>query len=226
MTDLWVFGYGSLMWRPGFPYVESVPARVHGAHRSLCVYSHVHRGTEDRPGLVLGLDRGGSCRGVAFRVAPADADAALAQLRARELVTNVYREVMAPVRLEDGSGRAVEAVVYLVDRGHSQYAGTLPREAVLAIVGRGHGHSGSNRDYVLNTVAHLAGLGISDAELQWLAGCLRAEDPPRAPVGLSGGDPGGAAPEQVAEDGLPLDRGRGEQVDEGDQSGIGGKVGR
>src|SRR5690606_20140821 len=101
--DLWVFGYGSLMWRPGFPFLEQRPAILRGAHRSLCVYSHVHRGTPERPGLVLGLDQGGSCRGVAFRVAAAERENVLTYLRAREQVTAVYREIIAALRLIDSS---------------------------------------------------------------------------------------------------------------------------
>src|SRR5205823_11445244 len=92
--DLWVFGYGSLMWRPDFPFVERVEARLVGAHRALCVYSFVHRGTAQRPGLVLGLDRGGTCRGIAYRVSVTKRADVIAYLRKREQVTSVYREVI------------------------------------------------------------------------------------------------------------------------------------
>src|SRR6201996_8634432 len=98
--DLWVFGYGSLMWRPGFAFLERVPARLIGMHRALCVYSFVHRGTPERPGLVLGLDRGGMCRGIAYRVAAAGRTADGAFVRAREQVTAVYRETMRRIELE------------------------------------------------------------------------------------------------------------------------------
>src|SRR3954469_3044124 len=114
-TDLWVFGYGSLMWRPGFDFVEQVPARLIGEHRALCVYSFDHRGTPEKPGLVLGLDRGGACRGVAFRVAADRREATIAYLRAREQTTNVYREVMRSVWLEDNPRQRVSAVAYVVD---------------------------------------------------------------------------------------------------------------
>src|SRR3712207_8276797 len=119
--DLWVFGYGSLMWRPGFPHLERVHAHLYGYHRSLCVFSHVHRGTPEHPGLVLGLDRGGRCHGVAFRVDAAEAAETVRYLREREQVTAVYRERSLPVRLDDG--RAVAALAYVVDRSHPQYAG-------------------------------------------------------------------------------------------------------
>ncbi|HWJ76439.1 MAG TPA: gamma-glutamylcyclotransferase [Kaistia sp.] len=173
MADLWVFGYGSLMWRPGFVYAESAPARLHGEHRALCILSFVHRGTEAKPGLVLGLDKGGSCRGVAFRIAEPDRDDVLAYLRERELVTNVYREVIRPVRLADGT--VVAATTYVVDRSHRQYAGKLRREAVLELVRNSAGVSGHNRDYVLATAEHLAAVGIEDRLMIWLAGMLGGE---------------------------------------------------
>ena len=124
-ADLWVFGYGSLMWRPGFEFVEQVPARLIGEHRALCVYSFDHRGTPEKPGLVLGLDRGGACRGVAFRVAAKRRDATVDYLRDREQTTNVYREVMRSVWLENEARQRVSALAYVVDRGHVQYAGRL-----------------------------------------------------------------------------------------------------
>ena len=100
MGDFWVFGYGSLMWRPGFAHTETRRARLHGFHRSLCVWSHIYRGTRERQGLVLGLDRGGSCVGLAFRVPSELREEVLAYLRDRELVTSVYLERMLPIRLE------------------------------------------------------------------------------------------------------------------------------
>ncbi len=168
--DLWVFGYGSLIWRPGFAFVERQGAMVRGYHRALCVYSHVHRGTSERPGLVLGLDRGGACKGVAFRVAAAHADAALAYLREREQVTSVYREVRLRARLADGE--SVRAVSYVADRGHVQYAGRLDRAELVRLVSQGVGVSGDNPDYVRNTQAHLAALAIRDETLEWLARSL------------------------------------------------------
>jgi cation transport protein ChaC len=168
--DLWVFGYGSLMWRPGFPFIERRVATVHGYHRALCVYSHVHRGTPERPGLVLGLDRGGSCKGIAFKVSEAEAAATIAYLRGREQVTLVYRELRLRTRLDDG--RDVAALSYAVDRNHSQYAGRLDRQELERFVLQGQGLSGANPDYVRNTQAHLAELGISDPTLEWLAARL------------------------------------------------------
>jgi cation transport protein ChaC len=168
MSDFWVFGYGSLMWRPGFDHEEAAMATLNGAHRALCIYSWVHRGTKERPGLVLGLDRGGACRGVAYRVSDAKRDAVIAYLRERELVTDVYREVVRQVHL-DGWAEPVEAVAYVVDRTHEQYAGNLPRETLLAIVRAGVGKSGNNVDYVVATVRHMRSVGIHDATLEWLA---------------------------------------------------------
>jgi cation transport protein ChaC len=172
MSDFWVFGYGSLMWRPGFDYVESAAARVDGLHRALCIYSWVHRGTQERPGLVLGLDRGGSCRGVAYRVKASDRDTVLDYLRERELVTEVYREVWRTIRFPDGHAPA-RAVTYVADRQHQQYAGHLPREKLLEMVRQSEGRSGNNRDYVINTAGHLHRLGLHDPVLDWLAEELR-----------------------------------------------------
>lgn len=169
MSDLWVFGYGSLMWRPGFAHVEAVPARLNGAHRALCVYSWVHRGTREKPGLVLGLDQGGACRGIAFRVVPPSWDAAVAYLRSRELVTTAYREVTRPVHLLDSQRKTVPALTYVVDRRHEQYAGVLARERLLSLVRQGHGRSGANTDYVLSTAKQLRTLGFRDSVLEWLA---------------------------------------------------------
>jgi cation transport protein ChaC len=165
--DLWVFGYGSLMWRPGFPFTERRGATVHGYHRALCVYSHVHRGTPEKPGLVLGLDRGGACRGIAFKVPAAEAAATIAYLRGREQVTLVYRELFLRARLDNG--RNVKALSYAVDRSHGQYAGRLDRPELERLVLQGKGVSGANPDYVRNTQAHLAELGILDPTLAWLA---------------------------------------------------------
>lgn len=171
--DLWVFGYGSLMWRPGFPFTEAAHARLKGRHRRLCVYSWVHRGTPERPGLVLGLDRGGSCLGRVFRVAAEDREATVAYLREREQVTAVYLEKVLRVRLEDGSGREVDALTYVVDRSHQQYAGLLPREKLLDMVRGAEGRSGPNPEYIHATVAHLDEIGMRDAMLHWLSDALK-----------------------------------------------------
>jgi cation transport protein ChaC len=167
--DLWVFGYGSLMWRPGFDYLEQVPARLVGEHRALCVYSFVHRGTPEKPGLVLGLDRGGACRGVAFRVAERKRAETVAYLRAREQVTSVYREVMRSVWLENAARERVSALAYVVDRGHRQYAGRLSLTEQLRFVRQGHGQSGANRDYVIATVKAIEAEGFRDGQLHQLA---------------------------------------------------------
>ena len=169
-TDLWVFGYGSLMWRPGFPHLERRRAQLHGYHRSLCVYSPVHRGTPEKPGLVLGLDRGGRCQGVAFRVAPGETAATLHYLREREQVTAVYRERHLPVQLDDG--RTVTALAYVVDRNHPQYAGRLPETELLRLVRQGEGMSGLNPDYVRSTYEHLVAIGVEDPVLQRLTEAL------------------------------------------------------
>ncbi len=168
--DLWVFAYGSLMWRPGFEAVERSLARVDGYHRALCIESHRHRGTPERPGLVLGLDEGGSCCGVAFRVAAPLVAETLAYLRKRELVTHVYVEKMLTATLADG--RRVPAMSYVVDKTHRQYVGRLSLEETLRRVTGAEGLAGRNEDYVLNTAEELRRLGVPDAALSELAAAL------------------------------------------------------
>ena len=164
MQDLLVFGYGSLMWRPGFEYEERRPARLRGYHRAFCVYSHVHRGTPEKPGLVFGLDAGGACRGVAFRVEARRAEDVRRYLQAREQVTLVYRDVMKPVELVDDGSR-VEALCFIVDRAHEQYAGRIDFETQVRLIAEGEGRSGKNPDYLESTVRHLDEVGLSDEGL-------------------------------------------------------------
>lgn len=171
MEQFWIFGYGSLMWRPGFEFLASEPALVRGWHRRLCVYSYVHRGTPEQPGLVLGLDRGGSCHGLAFQVAPERWHDTITYLRAREQVTSVYLEKRKPVRLLE-SGRMVEATTYVVDRDHHQYAGVLQDEDLLRHVVSGQGVSGHCIDYVMSTVDHLRAMKLRDPTLERLAARL------------------------------------------------------
>jgi cation transport protein ChaC len=170
---VWIFAYGSLMWRPGFDYEAAAPARLHGYHRSLCVYSWVHRGTREAPGVVLGLDRGGSCRGWAFRIGAAHEAGILAYLDARELVTDVYRRRRLPVTI--GAQRLL-AWCYVVRREHPQYAGQLAQGRLLDLVRRGVGRSGACRDYLVSTVGHLEAMGIIDGPLHALAKALAAPE--------------------------------------------------
>jgi glutathione-specific gamma-glutamylcyclotransferase len=171
--DLWVFGYGSLMWRPGFDVLERVPAKLIGMHRALCVYSFVHRGTPEKPGLVMGLDRGGMCRGIAYRVAAAKRQETIVYLREREQVTSVYLETMRRIVLEDEARRQVRALCYAVDRGHVQYAGRLSVDESVHYVRQGHGRSGNNRDYVVETIRALEALGYRETELHLIAERLK-----------------------------------------------------
>lgn len=170
----WVFGYGSLIWNPGFAHVSAQQGLLRGAHRSLSIVSHHHRGTVEQPGLVFGLTRGGSCRGMVFEVADADWPSVYAYLQEREQVTAVYRDVTRPVHLADG--RMVGALAFLVDERHEQFAGRLSLDQQLAMVQAGVGLSGRNVDYVLNTARHLRELGIRDRQLMALADLLARED--------------------------------------------------
>jgi glutathione-specific gamma-glutamylcyclotransferase len=165
--DLWVFGYGSLMWNPGFPFAERHPATAHGVHRRLCVWSTRYRGTPENPGLVMGLMLGGSCRGMAFRVPERDVPPTREYLTAREQLNKVYHEVFRPVRLNDG--RTIRALCYVVDQSHRQFAGRLPPEQQLGLVRASAGSMGPNRDYVCNTVSALREMGVRDRALSWLS---------------------------------------------------------
>lgn len=166
--SMWVFGYGSLVWNPGFELREKVIATLQGYHRSFCMRSIHHRGTEENPGLVLALDEdpAASCQGVALAVAHGREAATLQYLRDRELVSSAYLEKHLAVRLEDG--REVEAVTYVVDPDHVQYCGGITLEEQARIIAAARGGRGPNDEYLYNTVDHLAELGIHDADLEWL----------------------------------------------------------
>ncbi|WP_422364912.1 gamma-glutamylcyclotransferase [Pelagibius sp.] len=163
--DFWVFGYGSLMWHPGFPHVEVRLARVNGLHRSFCVFSHRYRGTARRPGLVLGLDRGGSCRGLAFRVPWGEGEEVLDYLYAREMITGVYLPSWREAKTDQG---AVSAITFVVDREHRQYAGGLNHDRIVELILQGKGSRGLCIEYLENTVHHLQALGLRDRGLERL----------------------------------------------------------
>jgi cation transport protein ChaC len=171
---MWVFGYGSLIWNPEFPVAEAVVARVQGWQRSFCMRSIHHRGSVAEPGLVLALDAmaGSVCDGVAFRVAPGAEGATLDALRARELISSAYIERWLEVDLIGGA--AVQALCYVIDPAHEQYCGGLMLEDQAAIIAAAVGGRGPNRDYLWSTAAHLADLGIADADLGWLDARVRA----------------------------------------------------
>jgi cation transport protein ChaC len=171
-TALWVFGYGSLIWDPGFPVAERRIARLEGWHRSFCMRSIHHRGTPDAPGLVLALDRqaGASCHGLAFRVAAGEEAATIAALRERELVSSAYLETRLTVTTDPGP---VEALAYVIDPDHAQYCGGLDLAEQARIIARATGGRGANREYLWATVAHLQDLGIADPDLDWLADEVR-----------------------------------------------------
>ncbi len=170
---MWVFGYGSLIWNPEFPVAERRIARASGWHRSFCMRSIHHRGTEQDPGLVLALDRaaGAQCDGVAFAVAPGAEEDTLASLRERELISSAYLETTMPLATAAGE---VQALAYVIDPDHVQYCGGLTLEEQARIIARATGGRGPNRDYLWSTAAHLAELGIADPDLEWLAARVRA----------------------------------------------------
>lgn len=167
--DLWIFGYGSLMWHPEFEHAECVVATLADYARGFTMRSIHHRGSTDFPGLVLalGAETGAECTGLAFRVQPGCETATMAALRERELVSYAYREMRLPVRLADG--RMVPCVTYVIDQDHAQYTGALSLEEQAHIIAIATGGRGPNRDYLMNTHAHLNALGIQDADISWLA---------------------------------------------------------
>ncbi|HUZ71840.1 MAG TPA: gamma-glutamylcyclotransferase [Stellaceae bacterium] len=163
---LWLFAYGPLMWEPGFAYYDAKPALLYGHHRRFCVYSHGQRGAPDRPGLVLGLDRGGACKGIAFRIPAVDVPRALAYLWGREMQSPVYR--LKQLRVQLRGGRLVKALALIVDRAHPSYAGALTLAETARLIGRGHGRRGTARHDLGDTVRELQRLGVVDGPLHRL----------------------------------------------------------
>ncbi len=172
-SERWVFGYGSLMWRPGFPFAERRGAILHGRRRAFCIYSVHHRGTYERPGLVLGLAPGGACRGAAYRVAEADWPDVHAYLMEREQPTETYIEARRTLRLDDG--RRAPALVFLSDLGHPQWAGALSVERQAALIGAAEGLSGRNVDYLRDLVEHLREMGVRDPGMERLLALVEAQ---------------------------------------------------
>ena len=173
-AERWVFGYGSLMWRPGFAFVEKRAATLHGRRRAFCIYSVHHRGTYERPGLVLGLAPGGATRGMAYRVAEADWPETYAYLREREQPTETYFETTRFIRLADG--RRPEALVFLSDRGHAQWAGDLSLERQAELIAGATGLSGPNVDYLRDLVGHLRHDGVHDRSMERLLTLVEARE--------------------------------------------------
>jgi cation transport protein ChaC len=161
-ANLWVFGYGSLMWDPGFPFVRWAPALIHGYHRAMCISSTRWRGTPDCPGLVLGLDRGGACRGIAFLVAAADVALALKALWAREMSRRIYLPRLLRARLPD---KAVRALAFVADPQHAEYSGHLTLQQTADRIASCRGARGPNLEYLVRTIEHLDELGVRDQYL-------------------------------------------------------------
>ena len=173
-TENWVFGFGSLMWRPGFAFAARAPATLHGRHRAFCIYSVHHRGTHERRGLVLGLAPGGSTRGIAYRITDAEWEDVRAYLKEREQPTETYVEALASVRLRDR--RAVKALLYISDRSHAQWAGALTLEQQADLIAGAEGLSGRNIDYLRDLVAHLRAEGIKDRDMEELLQLVEARE--------------------------------------------------
>lgn len=168
---MWVFGYGSLLWNPGFTPTQSITATLQGYHRSFCMLSIHHRGTVHQPGLVLALDRAeAQCTGVAFAVAQDQEGEVLAYLRARELISSAYEEADVDVTLSDG--REVRALTYVINPGHDQYC-QFDLETQAQMIARSVGGRGPNPEYLYNTAEHLEKMGIHDPDMAWLVQRVR-----------------------------------------------------
>jgi cation transport protein ChaC len=172
--DRWVFGYGSLMWRPGFPFIERRTAVLHGRRRAFCIYSVHHRGTYERPGLVLGLAPGGAVRGVAYRVAGQAWPEVYAYLREREQPTETYFEAWSDLKI-DGNGK-VNSLVFLSDMKHSQWAGALTLDQQAELIAGATGLSGRNIDYLRDLVMHLREDGVRDHAMETLLKMVEARE--------------------------------------------------
>lgn len=168
--DFWVFGYGSLMWNPEFDYLRSETACLNDFHRCLCLWSVEYRGTPEQPGLVMGLDSGGSCMGRAFLISENNAPEIIAQLNEREMITGAYRSSMESIHLS--TGEQVDGVCLVVRHDHPQYAPRLDQKVIVDMVKNAHGQRGSNREYVLNTVSHLREMGMVDDALDHIGRLL------------------------------------------------------
>jgi glutathione-specific gamma-glutamylcyclotransferase len=175
--DLELFAYGSLIWNPAFHFRHREVARVHGFHRRFCLWTHLGRGTPERPGLMLGLDSGGSCRGVLYRIAAEDIEGELDIVWRREMVTGAYRPCWVTTHTSAGPRRAV---TFLINHAHERYAGRLDDEAIVESLAHACGPLGACADYLFNTVAHLEQLGIADGSLRRLCQAVRARQQLRA----------------------------------------------
>jgi len=172
-SDLWVFGYGSLMWRPDFLHVEMQEARLFGYHRAPCIFSWHHRGTEDNPGLVMGLDAGGSCKGRVLRVKRQEAPGVLDYLHDREMISGVYKPKIHGVHFSKGRTRVRPALCFVAERNHVQYAGGLDFDGQVKLIRHGVGPSGKCVDYFAETIAHMDELGIADGPLHRLLAAVQ-----------------------------------------------------
>lgn len=168
--DIWIFGYGSLIWNPAFHYAERRPGVIHGWHRSFCLWTPIGRGSPDNPGLVLALDRGGSCCGVAYRVAARDRDTELPLLWQREMVSDGYSPRWVTVRCGDDEARAI---TWVINRRGDRYAGKLPMETLARTLATAEGRLGSSRDYLENTVAHLDETCVGERPLHRIRDMVR-----------------------------------------------------
>lgn len=171
--DVWLFGYGSLIWNPAFDFAERRIGRIFGYHRRFCLWTHAGRGTPERPGLMLGLDRGGGCRGVLFRVPESEVETELAIVWRREMVNAAYVPRWLAVRTDDG--RPLRAIAFVINRRHERYCGALPDARIARVIATAHGRLGPCADYLFNTVGHLEELGIHDRRLTRLRDMVRAQ---------------------------------------------------